>query len=378
MEGTGNQNQNSQDCFKVIPKEELKIFLERLNKEYKLILPTHKNKDKSKEKTKNNELIFDYVDVLNEEYEFPEYQNIRIAPKKFLFPQSEVLFSYEIEGNNIKIAEKGAEINNQIIFGIRNCDARSFKILDTFFSSGKYSDPYYFNKRNHTLLIGIACNEPMTTCFCTSVNGGPYSVEGFDAVLYELPEKYLFQIISPNGEKFKPYVESYSNASLEDLKLKDQNASHAREQIRVSLNLDNIEMELEGLYNHEIWQKIARTCLKCGACSYICPTCHCFDVQEKIEKTDIVGKSIGKRVRIWDTCQIPLFTLEASGHNPRAAGEKRTRQRIYHKFNYYLKNYDILGCVGCGRCIQVCPVNQDIRKTLVKVQEIAKNVQEGD
>jgi len=350
------EKQDNQTIEKIIPKDKLDSLIKGLNKDFKMIVP----------KETEDEMEFDYLDSDKEEYHFPEYQNLRVSPKKFLFPRKEVLYSFEKDGTNIKIKEKEENIEEQVIFGIRSCDARSYKILDTFFSSGKYSDPYYFSKRNKTLLIGLACNEPMTACFCTSVGGAPFSSEGLDAILYDLGDKYIFKIISEKGSAFSKYVSEYPNVKKADLKKKEEWAKLAIDKIKFDINLDSIEKDLDGLFESDIWSTVSRRCISCGACSYVCPTCHCFDVQEESDKDG------GKRVRIWDNCQASIFTLEASGHNPRNSGRERTRQRIYHKFNYYLKNYKILGCVGCGRCIKVCPTNRDIRETLRAVVQAAE------
>ena len=86
---------------------------------------------------------------------------------------------------------------------------------------------------------------------------------------------------------------------------------------------------------------------------------------QKIEQIiDEAGDSRGKRIRIWDTCQFPLFTLQASGANPRPTNRERLRQRFMHKFKYFVDNYGQIGCVGCGRCVRECPVNVDIRQVL--------------
>jgi len=256
---------------KIIPKDKLDSLIKELYKDFKLIVP----------KEAENEIEFDYLDLDKDEYRFPEYQNLRVSPKKFLFPQKEVLYSFEKEGTNIKIKEKEESLEDQVIFGIRSCDARSYIILDTFFSSGKYSDPYYFSKRNKTLLIGLACNEPMSTCFCTSVGGAPFSSEGLDAILYDLGDKYIFKIISEKGSIFDKYIKEYPDVKKADIKKKEEMASAARDKIQFNINLDNVEKDLDGLFESDIWSKVSRRCLSCGACSYVCPTCHCFDVQDK-------------------------------------------------------------------------------------------------
>jgi ferredoxin len=73
-----------------------------------------------------------------------------------------------------------------------------------------------------------------------------------------------------------------------------------------------------------------------------------------------------ERVRNWDTCMFRVYSLEASGHNPRPSRAERTRQRLMHKFNYWLEHADQFGCTGCGRCVRYCPVGLDIRAMIRK------------
>ena len=114
-------------------------------------------------------------------------------------------------------------------------------------------------------------------------------------------------------------------------------------------------------FESEIWTQIAAGCLGCGACTYACPTCHCFDL------TDEHKRGTGRRVRSWDTCALPLFTLHASGHNPRPTTDARLRQRILHKFAYGPETIDETLCVGCGRCVSVCPSGIDLRRILARL-----------
>jgi len=116
-------------------------------------------------------------------------------------------------------------------------------------------------------------------------------------------------------------------------------------------------------FENPIWATIHGKCLACGTCTWMCPTCHCFDISDEVKGND------GVRIRSWDSCMFPLFTKETSGHNPRTSQKERWRQRVMHKFKYYVDNFNAIACVGCGRCVMSCPVNLDIRKV---VEDIAK------
>jgi ferredoxin len=106
------------------------------------------------------------------------------------------------------------------------------------------------------------------------------------------------------------------------------------------------------------WEELTVRCLGCGSCTYLCPTCHCFDIADEARLYK------GRRIRTWDSCQFPLFTKHASGHNPRRNKKERLRQRFMHKFSYAVENTGTALCVGCGRCIAGCPVNLDIRDVI--------------
>jgi sulfhydrogenase subunit beta (sulfur reductase) len=293
--------------------------------------------------------------------------NTRQAPKELFFPRSEVLFSYQ-DGKVIPV-ELPEE--RRIVFAMRPCDARSAALLDLVFDveptsadtdAASVQDPYYVNRRRNTVLMGLACNQPMSTCFCTSVGGGPFSTDGLDLLWTDLGDRYLVEAFTAQGEAMIADRPQMREAESKDVEQKAELAARAEGTIS-GPDVQGVKEKLDGMYDSPFWQHVHLKCLGCGACTYLCPTCHCFDIQDEGDRRQ------GQRVRNWDTCQFSLFTLHASGHNPRTSGKERMRQRMMHKFNYFVKNLHAIACVGCGRCVRECPVNLDIRAVLNGIQE---------
>lgn len=213
-------------------------------------------------------------------------------------------------------------------------------------------------RRQNTTVIAIGCNRPVSSCFCTAVGGDPFGEEGADVLLGDVGDSLLAKAITPKG---KDFLAQYGKLFAKDSGNWDKQAKEARGKIECELDVENIKSCLDSGFEADIWETVSHKCLGCGACSYLCPTCYCFDLQN--EKT-----STGTRkVRTWDCCMFPLFTKHASGHNPRSVGFARLRQKIMHKFSYYAERYGVHSCVGCGRCVRSCPVNLDIRQVLDRI-----------
>jgi len=346
---------------KILQKDQIaKLYIE-LSEEYNIYAPVNE---------KGN-IVFKKI-ANSDEIEL-DYLNSKVPPKEVLFPKVEVLFEYKLDGKDVEITDRQDLDEKILIFGVRPCDAYSFELFANFFKAhGDWEDEIYLKKKENTTIIGMGCNSPRTTCFCTSVGGHPFQKDNIDLFLTDLGDKYLVEGISDKGKDIIQKLSWLSDAKDADVKKSEELAKQAEESFTTKFNFDLVTKILDENFEHPVWQEISESCIGCSSCTFLCPTCTCFDVIEENDKYN----NRGRRIRIWDTCQSCLYTLETSGHNPRPAKIQRCRNRIMHKFSYYPSNYNCLGCVGCGRCIQACPVNNELRIIIDKILEIEKEEDE--
>jgi len=336
---------------KIIKKEDVAGLLESLMGEYEVFAPVKRD----------GLVLFDRIGSASEA--FLDYQNSLMPAKQLTFPQAETLFSYSSAKGEVKIEVPQREEKPQLIFGIRPCDASSFVVLDRVFDGEQYKDPYYLQRREKTITVSMGCVKPRSTCFCTSVGGGPFSTEGSDLLLIDIGDRYVAQTVSDKGAQLLE-KRGFRDATGDELALAAAVIEAAAASMGPGVETDGLKDKLDSRFDDSIWQRLSEKCLGCGICTFLCPTCHCFDI------VDEAVDSKGERIRIWDSCQFPLFTLQASGLNPRPTVKERFRQRMMHKFSYFVDNYSRVGCVGCGRCITECPVNLDLRQVLNSVSRL--------
>jgi ferredoxin len=336
--------------FIKIEKESWAAGLEKVSESFRLIGPV-------KEEDFHN---FKQL----EKSALPDLQclNTRLSPKSLIYPQSEAMFEYSLDDSQddhhiMKEIEK--DYTPQAVIGIRPCDAKAFILVRKNFDTPEHKDPYWIRAYEATTFVGLACDSPCNSCFCTTAGCGPFHEEGLDVLLVDHEDHYLAKAITEKGEGFL-------NAAGWDAEVKKNEASKqletgkktAEDKITAFVNTDRLEkIDTIELYNAPFWEDVAFSCINCGTCTYVCPTCWCFDIQDENRG------STGMRIRNWDSCMFPLFTMHGSGHNPRNTKIHRVRQRFMHKLKYYVDKYDGgIQCVGCGRCVRLCPVNIDIRR----------------
>ncbi len=326
--------------WKVIEKKQLQSLIEELAREYDVFAPV-KRKD-----------IVSFERLVSEDKPCLDFRNSKKPPKDMFLPQTETLFTYRPGKKEMELANVPIVDRKRLLLGVRPCDARSFVLADKFLSMGEHEDSY-LERRKATIVLGLACNAPLTTCFCTSMGGKPFGKDGIDVLLQDVDDKFLMETVTEKGKELVEKISWLKDAEQADIEKAKGLSETAEGSLRPEFSVKDVSKNLDGMFDDAFWSQVSRKCLGCGICTFLCPTCCCFDILD--EETE------EKRVRIWDSCQFPFFTLQGSGHNPRPSEKERLRQRIMHKFNYSVKNYGENFCVGCGRCVQECPVNLDIR-----------------
>jgi len=289
-----------------------------------------------------------------------------VSPKAATFPQTESLLVVQREGT-----EKKPELietlpqGKSVVIGCRPCGARGKLTFNPVYETDKTKDPYYTQRRDNTVFISLACDRPETTCFCHSVGSGPADTSGSDVLLTLVGEGYVARSVTPQGE------EILQLALFEDAGAKGQEADakneKARELMGEAHDFASAPAKLLARFDDmDFWQAQSAKCISCGACTYMCPTCYCFNITD-----DDLGLN-SRRIRSWDNCMSHTFTLEGSGHNPRPTKAHRLKNRVGHKFSYYPDLHAFIACCGCGRCIKQCPVGIDIRQIVTAAQEYSE------
>lgn len=289
------------------------------------------------------------------------------SAKDFFFPKTEHMVSYELNGKEVKVVDPRKEVEDFVIFGVRACDARGFEAIDGVYLNMQPVDSYYKNRRDHGTVIVLACNEPAKTCFCPTFGiDASQSTPSGDVSCWLADGKYYFQANTDKGKKFvenaKSVLADAADAAVEaakkDIKAKVEAQPFAKMDLSKFQGKDMLK-----IFNSKVWDKVAEPCVGCGTCTYVCPTCMCFDVRDFD-----TGKGV-RQVRCWDSCMHNDFTQMAA-ENPRHTQKERSRQRFMHKLMYYpMAHEDMFACTGCGRCIENCPVNMNIVKVIKAVNE---------
>ncbi len=284
------------------------------------------------------------------------------SPKDFFFPQTEDLMEFKTSGKNIEIIDTRKASEDFVVFGVRSCDVKSFDILDRVFLS-EPADSYYASRRQHGVIVSAACTRPSETCFCKTFGIDPSEPAG-DVAVWKTDSEVFFESRTEKGEAFMEKLnELTEECGDEAVKMQKEKISAVMDR----LPLKKLSTEAFGggktmeLFDRPEWEELSQSCIGCGTCTFVCPTCQCYDIKDFNTGNGVI------RYRCWDSCMYSDFTKMAHGNN-RNTQKERFRQRFMHKLVYYPENNDgLFSCVGCGRCLSKCPISMNIVKVMKKM-----------
>jgi ferredoxin len=249
------------------------------------------------------------------------------------------------------------QVQPTVLFGIRPCEARAFHALDVVFN-WDYKDKFFNTRLANTTVVAMSCTQADDSCFCTSVGSRPDDTAGSDILLSTLKAGgFVAEVLTDKGKALVALAKDAFQPLTGDAGLVPPAT------VAPAFDAKVLQQKLAAKFDSPLWAEQSLRCLGCGACAFVCPTCVCFDIQDEADTRQ------GQRLRAWDSCGMRMFTLHASGHNPRDKQSQRWRQRVYHKFAYYPERFATLGCVGCGKCSRACPVDMNLKQHLVEAAE---------
>lgn len=292
------------------------------------------------------------------------------SAKDFFFPQSETMMKFRLEGKNIEIDDIRGEVAPFVLFGVRACDYRSFSVLDKVFLSDPV-DTYYKARRDAGIIVTLSCSAPEESCFCTVFGIDPAEPQG-DVTCHIVGENVYFAFNTEKAAELENVIKSIGeNADgkdEEELKAAQNKTRDIMKKLPfTNLDLSRFKHEnLNELFDSPEWKDLSEACLGCGTCTFVCPTCQCFDIRDFKTNKGVM------RFRCWDSCMYKDFTQMAAA-NSRTTQLQRYRQRFMHKLIYYPSQYDgTYSCVGCGRCVNKCPQKLNIVKVIKRLGEEKK------
>ena len=281
------------------------------------------------------------------------------SAKDLFFPQSENIISFKKKDGRFVVETDEKSFDSFVLFGVRGCDLKGIEVLDRVFLAQPV-DEFYAAKRESAVVITTACSKPEETCFC-SVFGVDASAPAGDVTTWFTNDELFWKANTEKGEKLTAAVASLLTECDDNAadSVKEKISSALKKLPLGSLSLDGWgESAVSERFESENWKKLSESCLGCGACTFVCPTCQCYDIRDYD-----TGHGV-KRYRCWDSCMYNDFTMMAHG-TPRPTQMQRFRQRFMHKLAYFpANNGGEFSCVGCGRCIKKCPSKLNIVKVI--------------
>jgi len=332
--------------FKKISKEKIPQWFAHLKGEGEVFAPTGENGNWTSMEGGSPDLS-------------ENFRNSRLSAKGFFLEGLRPLFGWRSSSQGpLQITPPSHHQQSRVLYGIRACDARAVRILEPVFAENG-ADGLYLGNLRRAFLVGLACTDRCRGSFCEEMGIDPQDSADCDLFLREGPSGKIARVHTEAGKARVEGSDFFSDGTPEEWE-------SARKKLRGGpesppFDLGKVKEKIPLRFPEEdLWRKVSAPCINCGICTFLCPTCHCFDI------SDLQAAGRGARFRCWDSCAFPGFTQMAV-HNPREEKWRRYRQRVSHKFYFYPQNHRVVACVGCGRCVSHCPAHLDLRQVLREV-----------
>ena len=295
-----------------------------------------------------------------QEVEFNELRACQPV-KQFLFPLRQIaaVFPDPVESSTVKPFA---------VYGLKDCDLRSIEIMDKVFAEDEFCDPSYLDRREKMLIISSDCYNPCESCFCLMMDGDVFPQKGYDLNISKIKDGFIIQAGSDKGLMILRENESlFADVPHAAISERDSSRDKARKQLEAILADYQFDVPISKIVNEgsqsDLFDNESEGCVECQACTRICPTCHCFFLYDQKQE------DYYQKMKIWDSCVRLDYSTVAGGENPRKLLTNRTLHRLMHKFVFFLERYGIQMCVGCGRCIDGCAGETNIRDVIKKLYE---------
>lgn len=326
--------------IKRLDNKELVGLFNLLNQDYRLYLPAQK-----KEGLFGFEEAVD-LDLTKIDADSPQTM---LPPTLFLLPLKEELFT--IKRNRF---QENPTLEQKVVMGVKSYDMEAINRLTRIFQ-----DDHFFNQRKKNYLIITTDNNHQTD---------------FDKILLDKKIAGFDLMIRPNGQDYLLISDSKKGDQIiSDLNLATNEINNYQpirktaSSKQVVLSLEKITWAIEKTKGGKVWQKWANICLGCGNCSYVCPMCFCYDINDQ---PNLDGNITRFRQRT--SCFGQPFD-QMAGHHPKQEFVNRFYHWYYHKFVAMPQQYGFSGCVNCGRCIKYCPVEINFRTVINEAVKEAEN-----
>ncbi|BBX65792.1 4Fe-4S ferredoxin [Mycobacterium saskatchewanense] len=286
--------------------------------------------------------------------------------KQFLHPPRRRLWSGDRDGTPESFGGPEPDPPRYAFLGVRGCDLAAIATLDRVLGRGQYPDTSFVRRHRQIFVVAVNCTEPGGLCFCASMGTGPAAGPGYDLALTERVDadavRYLVEVGTPEGADVLAAV---PHRPADDAEAASARADVAAASERMGRQMPDTDLRDLLISSRESpqWEEVASRCLTCGNCTMVCPTCYCTSTEDV---SDLTGQH-AERWQNWASCYEFDFTFVHGGGSVRQSGASRYRHWLTHKLGTWHDQFDMSGCVGCGRCIAWCPTGIDITEEMNKM-----------